>query len=137
MTNCKKFCVRCLFHGETDERCSKDGSKWFCENFLRYCAHLKLCRKSPGICCSNEVEFVGAGLIVLAESQHAKRDKKPAQVFGAKVDGEPFVGCAARLNGFLNKCNNPTNKQANMWNSTADVLLTPTSEYYTSAALSY
>ena len=62
------------------------------------CVYLLLCKNSSGICGSDEVEFVGVALIVLAESQHTKREQKGRRpgFWGQKLM-EPFVGCAPRL----------------------------------------
>ena len=62
------------------------------------CVYLLLCKNSSRICGSDEVEFVGVALIVLAESQHTKREQKGRRpgFWGQKLM-EPFVGCAPRL----------------------------------------
>ena len=62
------------------------------------CVYLLLSKNSSRICGSDEVEFVGVALIVLAESQHTKREQKGRRpgFWGQKLM-EPFVGCAPRL----------------------------------------
>ena len=72
-----------------------------CVKYPCYCVHLKLCCKSSGICYSDEVEFVGVALIVLAKVPTREAEQKPKTGFHRQKLMEQFVRWPPRLKGFI------------------------------------